>query len=138
MTEPRFKFVPLSGLPVPTPKKKTRLGRAISAWRKAGREPSTVALALALVPESETEVPVLGEELAPVLWQGEQWAVTEYGIEARDGRYQLEAALLNDLAGGYTLMHHMASKGWVDMRDFGMAFAIACAVFEVRFDKGVQ
>jgi hypothetical protein len=30
-----------------------------------------------------------GQRLSPILWQGGQWAVTAYGIEARDGSYTI-------------------------------------------------
>jgi hypothetical protein len=31
------------------------------------------------------------EPLHPIWWQGRQWAVTEYGIGARDGTYAIAA-----------------------------------------------
>lgn len=132
----RFKFEQASELATKR-KPRTRLAKAIGEWRTAGRGASNLALAMSVVPESENEVVVRGEALARVLWQGEQWAVTEYGIEARDGTYQIAAKRLGEMSGNHTLMHHMAEKPWVDVRDFALAFAIACAVFEVPFDKGV-
>lgn len=118
-------------------KPRTRIAKAIGEWRTAGRGPSNPALAMSVVPESKNEVVVRGEALARVLWQGEQWAVTEYGIEARDGTYQIAAKRLGEMSGDHSWVHQMAEKPWVDIRDFVLAFAIACAVFEVPFDKGV-
>ena len=63
----------------------------------------------------------LGEPLSDVWWQGRQWLVTGYGIEARDGRYQIEAELLREK---YWL-DHMREKGWVDMDDFATAWFVA-------------
>ncbi|WP_313075828.1 hypothetical protein [Melaminivora sp.] len=138
MPNKKFRFLSLDEFETSmTPTKKTRLAKAIGRWYSVGRGASNLALAMSQVPESKNEVVVRGETLAQVLWQGEQWAVTEYGIEARDGTYQIEAKLLSERNGDHTLMHHMAEKPWVDMRDFALAFAIACAVFEVPFDKGV-
>ena len=31
-----------------------------------------------------------GEPLSEIWWQGRQWTVTSYGLEARDGRYHIE------------------------------------------------
>ncbi len=36
------------------------------------------------IPSATNEVRRRGEELDHIFWQGQQWAVTEYGIEARD------------------------------------------------------
>ena len=44
-----------------------------------------------LCPQSRNEVKVRGEALDPILWQGEQWAVTTYGLECRDGTYVVQA-----------------------------------------------
>ena len=74
-----------------------------------------------------------GEPLHEVLWQGRQWAVTEYGIEARDGGYHFPAERLSEVReyAGQQLPDwplHMAEKSWVDIHDFCTAFlaAIAC------------
>lgn len=80
-------------------------------------------------PQSDSVVRVRGESLHPVLWQGEQWAVTEYGIERRDGRYAISADRLLKLRPGTTLYDwplHMREKEWVDMEDFQRAFAAGC------------
>lgn len=73
------------------------------------------------------EIKVRGEELHPVLWQGRQWAVTEYGIEARDGTYAISARRLHeDERRGWSWHQQMEEKEWVDLADFDTAFEIAC------------
>ena len=72
-----------------------------------------------------TPVRVLGEEVSPIFWRGRQWAVTEYGIEALDGRYPIEAASLRDGMGEWSWIRQMGAKNWVDMPDFATAFAVA-------------
>ncbi len=99
----------------------------------AGRSVPGVVVVLSALPESKTEVRVVGEELALVIWQGAQWAVTEYGVEARDGLYYIPAARLNEeIDKGRSFVRHMAEKEWVDIREFALAFVIACAVFKVH------
>jgi hypothetical protein len=34
---------------------------------------------------NDTPVRVRGDALTQIWWQGKQWAVTQYGIECRDG-----------------------------------------------------
>lgn len=41
---------------------------------------------------STLDVENQAENLDEIWWQGRQWAVTAYGIEARDGTYHIEAA----------------------------------------------
>jgi hypothetical protein len=80
-------------------------------------------------PSATNEVKVRGDALHPVLWQGEQWAVTEYGIERRDGLYTIDKARLLQLRFGtdqYDWPLHMREKGWPDMQDFNRAFVVAC------------
>lgn len=80
-------------------------------------------------PQSDTHVRVRGEALHPILWQGEQWAVTEYGIECRNGTYAIAAHRLLEIRWGTTQYDwplHMREKPWVDMADFQRAFAAGC------------
>lgn len=79
--------------------------------------------------ESTADVCVRGEPLHRVLWRGEQWAVTEYGIECRNGTYAIKSARLMQKRYGtdrYDWPIHMAEKGWVDTDDFERVFAVAC------------
>lgn len=79
--------------------------------------------------QATNDVHCRGEGLHPVLWQGEQWAVTEYGIECRDGTYAIDASrLLKKRIGTnqYDWPLHMAEKVWVDLDDFQRAFAVGC------------
>lgn len=78
----------------------------------------------------ENEVMRRGQSLHPVLWQGEQWAVTTYGLECRDGTYVIEASrLYQDEDRGYGWSKHMAEKSWVLMDDFDEALEIARVLF---------
>jgi hypothetical protein len=71
-------------------------------------------------------VRVTGEKLAPVLWQNEQWAVTKFGLECRDGTYYIEKTrLLEGLGTEHGWHHHMAEKGWCHMEQFYPAFLMA-------------
>jgi hypothetical protein len=68
----------------------------------------------------------LGEKLHRIRWQGRQWAVTSYGIEARDGTYPIAKDRLwhneDTRQGGWIC--HMAEKNWVDIFDFAEALRI--------------
>jgi hypothetical protein len=65
------------------------------------------------------EVKVRGEALSePILWIGEQWAVTDYGIECRDGTYVIEKNRLWEDEESYGWRRHMAAKDWVILHDF--------------------
>ena len=64
-----------------------------------------------------------GERLSPIWWQGKQWAVTERGIECRDGTYFIAADRLPGTNPSWPI--HMAGKTWVDLDDFCTAFLIA-------------
>lgn len=75
---------------------------------------------------SREDVKVLGEPLAtPVIWQGRQWAVTGFGIEARDGKYPIEGKRVWEENHGHGWIEHMAEKSWVDLDDFAEALRIA-------------
>jgi hypothetical protein len=56
-----------------------------------------------------------------ILWQGRQWLVTTYGIEAKDCSYSIARHRLDD---PYWL-DHMTEKEWVDVDDFAAALHIA-------------
>jgi hypothetical protein len=66
-----------------------------------------------------------GELSSPIYWQGRQWAVTEYGVEARDGTYPIEKERLWKEEKVHGWVRHMAEKGWVDLPDFAEALRIA-------------
>ena len=75
--------------------------------------------------QSRNEVTRRGvKALSTILWQGRQWAVTTYGVEARDGTYAIEAVALWDTEDGGWVWH-MAGKGWVDLDDFAEALRLA-------------
>jgi hypothetical protein len=76
-------------------------------------------------------VKVQGETLKQIWWQGKQWAVTEYGIECRDGTYAIKAQELTyDLLNGtkHGWVEQMLSKGWCDMDDFRTAYFVALSM----------
>lgn len=80
--------------------------------------------------------PHRGAALHPILWQGSQWAVTTYGIEARDGSYPIEKSRLKeDHAGGDSWISHVGEKTWVNVDDFATAFFVACALHGTRLTK---
>jgi hypothetical protein len=66
-------------------------------------------------------VALQGEQLDKTIWLGRQWAVTEYGIEQRDGTYAIEADRLDE----NDWFDHMAQKEWVNLSDFAAALYIA-------------
>ena len=75
-------------------------------------------------------VAVRGDELTrPIYWLGRQWAVTAYGVEARDGTYPIERSRVDEATGDYTWERHLWGKVWVDQRDFAAAMRIARWVF---------
>lgn len=69
-----------------------------------------------------------GEALDRVWWQGRQWAVTTFGIEARDGTYAIGADRLAE-GTGHAWVHawpaHVCAKNWVDRDDFRTAWLVA-------------
>lgn len=79
-----------------------------------------------------SEVICIGEELDFVLWQGKQWAVTEYGVECRNGNYAIDSKwfVQNDEK-FYGWVRHMSEKTWVDI----LEFENARIAFYLLFDK---
>lgn len=70
-------------------------------------------------------VPVGGEALNDIWWQGRQWAVTSYGIEARNGKYVIEKSRLAEEIETWGWLQHMNDKDWVDIDDFATAWLVA-------------
>ena len=71
-------------------------------------------------------VEVRGETLSePVYWVGRQWAVTEFGLEARDGTYCIAKDRLWENEGRYNWYVHMCNKVWVNHGDFAQALCEA-------------
>ena len=76
----------------------------------------------------ENPVHCKGEPLGRVRWQGERWAVTDRGIEQRDGCYVIAAHQLRD----DQWPAHVANKGdHVGAQEFRTAYLVACALFNV-------
>ena len=77
-------------------------------------------------PQAMTRVKLRGEPLGKILWQGTQWAVTDYGLECRDGRYQVRSDKLmngqkNHRQAFNHWYQHIAGKSWVDSQDLDFA-----------------
>ena len=96
---------------------------------------------------SQTEVRNVADELSPIFWQGRQWAVTEAGIEQRDGTYFIEKDRLNETRPDGTIdwLAHMGEKEWLDREDFATAFFVALTLHGTKhnfthedFAKGVK
>ena len=87
-------------------------------------------------PQATNTVKNRGSRLSKIIWKGSQWAATAYGVEARDGRYQIQRARLwkDDLT--WSWVQHMAEKEWVDIDDFTEALRIA-RVEHSLMDRGV-
>ncbi len=84
-------------------------------------------------------VRVLGEALDATWWQGAQWAVTAYGIERRDGKYNIAAArLLENDPTSYSWIRHLAEKGWCDLEDFTTALLVGCAMHGATISPEVR
>lgn len=76
--------------------------------------------------QSDEPVELQGEALLePIVWQGRQWAVTPYGIEARDGTYPISSDRLWEQEDEWGWVRHMEEKTWVDMPDFVEALRVA-------------
>jgi hypothetical protein len=54
-----------------------------------------------------------------IIWQGSQWVVTTFGVEARDGRYRIR----KDRLGEEYWLDHMREKEWCE-DDFAEALRI--------------
>jgi len=80
--------------------------------------------------QSRNQVHVRGEELSPIQWQGKQWAVTDYGLERRDGTYVIERHRLWQFEPRGSWVEHMARKVWVDLPDFAEALRVARMVHQ--------
>jgi hypothetical protein len=76
----------------------------------------------------ETPVKCRGEPLDPVWWQARQWAVTSFGIEARDGTYTIAADRLAENIDRWGWPAQVTHKTWVDPDDFITAWLVAIAM----------
>lgn len=75
---------------------------------------------------SADPVKLTGEPLSePIFWTGRQWAVTSYGVEARDGTYPVAKDRLWEDNEGYGWVDHLSEKDWVDLPDFVEALRLA-------------
>lgn len=73
-------------------------------------------------PQAMTRARLRGEPLGKILWQGTQWAVTDYGLECRDGLYHVRS---DELMKGHKnhreafnhWYQHIAGKSWVEDKE---------------------
>lgn len=75
-----------------------------------------------LCPQSRNPVHCRGEALDDPLWQGEQWAVTTYGLECRDGTYHVQKEkfwqwMTDPQEVMVYWFNHLGGKKWVDQDD---------------------
>ena len=96
-----------------------------------------------LCPQSRNHVHCRGEELGDILWQGEQWAVTTYGLECRDGTYHVPIKNLWDFAEAKpgqkktkqdVMVHwfkHLREKNWCNEDDIDHALQAAMVLFNM-------
>jgi hypothetical protein len=54
----------------------------------------------------------------PIYWQGRQWAVTAYGVEAMSGRYHIAWRDLEDEPARKRVFDQMRDHYWVHLDDF--------------------
>ncbi len=64
----------------------------------------------------------------PVYWQGRQWAVTAYGIEALSGRYHIAWRDLQDEPARMQILGQMQHHYWVHMDDLRNALVVSANV----------
>jgi hypothetical protein len=76
-------------------------------------------------PQAANRVKCRGERLSRILWKSSQWAVTVYGIEARDGCYVIAKGRLWEEEDRHGWVRHMAGKDWVNLPEFAEALRIA-------------
>lgn len=94
--------------------------------------PEPVRRSAASGEREKRRVKVRGTNLHKVLWTGREWAVTAYGIEARDGRYAIDKRYLAEQHGSWSWPMHMAEKGWPDLEDFIEAWLVALEMHGVE------
>ena len=83
-----------------------------------------------------TPVARRGTPLHAIWWRGRQWAVTNYGVEALDGTYAIEARRLTEGLGSIAprvwLCEQVACEEWVDIDDLATAWLVAMTLHGIR------
>lgn len=75
---------------------------------------------------SDTVVEAVGEHLhEPIHWTGRQWAVTDFGVEARNGTYSISKRRLWNEEDEWGWVRQVSTRGWIDMADFAEALRLA-------------
>jgi hypothetical protein len=87
------------------------------------------------VEHDTSPVRVRGEALGNVIWQGRQWAVTDYGLEARDGTYSIDRRRLRQDLPAWSWPQQMGEKDWVDIEDFTTAWLVGLSVHGIQVSK---
>ncbi len=65
-----------------------------------------------------------------VYWQGRQWAVTAYGVEALDGRYHIAWQDLHDEPARKRLLDQMQDHYWVHFDDLRKALEVSASAIQ--------
>lgn len=85
-----------------------------------------------IVRPGKAEVKNRGDALSRELWIGDDWSVTVYGIERRDGLYHIEVDRLEEYhEPSWCILHHIAEKGEEFAGDFASAFLVACTLHKI-------
>ena len=90
-----------------------------------------------------SDVKLIGCPLDFILWQGKQWAVTEYGLEKRDGTYYVQASDMFNMptlpdkkqkkTKQFIFVHwfkHLSGKNWCDEDDIDCALQAFLLLFD--------
>jgi hypothetical protein len=91
-----------------------------------------------MIAYDKNQVTNRGEALSEIWWQGRQWAVTDYGLECRDGTYAIERERLLEEATTYGGIRQVGMKIWCDVDDFSTAYLVAVAMHGHRLTKGTR
>ena len=94
-------------------------------------------------PSDDQEAEEESDPPRKVYWVGEQWCVTDFGVETiREHEYYINAEELGRLTEGgrdgepmAEVYRHVSSKTWVNHDDFAAAFALALTIHEGRYPK---
>jgi hypothetical protein len=81
-----------------------------------------------MIAYDKNQVANRGEALSEIWWQGRQWAVTDYGLECRDGTYAIEKGRLLEFGATFSWIQQVGKKTWCDVDDLATAYLVAVAM----------
>jgi len=93
-----------------------------------------------LIHQSTNIVECKGQPLGVILWQGDQWAVTDYGLERRNGKYSIHC---KDFCRGLKTKQdvfvfwfkHLSSKSWCNEDDVDAALQAMMVLFDLNGNR---